>query len=304
MDVRDKSFTDEQVKEAASAAEKNAADPETGEDELVLPKRRGRGRPPKNPKPDVEGDRIPEDIEGPEDDSNDISDEVPHESEEGEDPASARQNDYSFDQHGMRFIAELIRQQNQTQEGLIRAQTEFSNSVMDRMDGYRMQMSKLQSEVAEKEKNRLRADFLAAQDKADEYREEIHQLRDQLDGANRKAVKLSAKMESLAAENESLRQQVKSLKEQWEELEKGKVIPEQTFSDITAYQYPAEGFWKRRRRRRFLEKVFQNPSYSQEQLDVIRQADRMGVPFERLMQICSPEIPPENMKLKLDYSKR
>ena len=30
----------------------------------------------------------------------------------------------------------------------------------------------------------------------------------------------------------------------------------------------------------------------------------MGVPFERLMQICSPEIPPENMKLKLDYSKR
>ena len=134
--------------------------------------------------------------------------------------------------------------------------------------------------------------------------EEIHQLRDQLDGANRKAVKLSAKLESLIAENESLRQQVRSLKEQWEELEKGKSTQQQTFPEMTTYQYPPEGFWKRRRRRRFLEKVYQNSSFSEEQLQVIREADRMGIPFERLAQICSPDIPAENMKLKLDYSKR
>ena len=54
----------------------------------------------------------------------------------------------------------------------------------------------------------------------------------------------------------------------------------------------------------FLEKVYQNSSFSEEQLQVIREADRMGIPFERLVQICSPDIPAENMKLKLDYSKR
>ena len=183
---------------------------------------------------DSEEDRIPED---PGDDSNGMSNEVSPASDAEEEPAEARPNDYSFDQHGMRFIAELVRQQNQAQEGIIRAQTEFSNSVMDRMDDYRIQMSKLQSEVAEKEKNRLRADYLAAQDKADEYMEEIHQLRDQLDGANRKAVKLSAKLESLTAENESLRQQVRSLKEQWEEVEKGKSTQQQIFPEMTAYQY-------------------------------------------------------------------
>ena len=304
MDERDKSVADEQVKVSTSAAEEKAAEAEIGQDEIVLPPKRGRGRPPKNPRPNGEGDQIPESSTDLGADSGDVSDEVPSESDEEEDSAPTQSNDYSFDQHGMRFIAELVRQQNQAQEGMIRAQTEFSNSVMDRMDDYRIQMSKLQSEVAEKEKNRLRADYLAAQDKADEYMEEIHQLRDQLDGANRKAVKLSAKLESLTAENESLRQQVKSLKEQWEELEKGKSTQQQTFREMTAYQYPPEGFWKRRRRRRFLEKVYQNSSFSEEQLQVIREADRMGIPFERLAQICSPDIPAENMKLKLDYSKR
>ena len=301
MDERDKSLAEEQAKETAAAAEISAAETEGSEDEIVLPPKRGRGRPPKNPRTEREEERIPEDSR---DDSSGMSDEVSPASGAEEEPAEARPNDYSFDQHGMRFIAELVRQQNQAQEGMIRAQTEFSNSVMDRMDDYRIQMSKLQSEVAEKEKNRLRADYLAAQDKADEYMEEIHQLRDQLDGANRKAVKLSAKLESLTAENESLRQQVKSLKEQWEELEKGKSTQQQTFPEMTAYQYPPEGFWKRRRRRRFLEKVYQNSSFSEEQLQVIREADRMGIPFERLAQICSPDIPAENMKLKLDYSKR
>lgn len=304
MDERDKSVADEQVKVSTSAAEEKAAETETGQDEIVLPPKRGRGRPPKNPRPEGEKDRIMEVPEDSGDDSADISDELPSGSDEEEEQAKVQPNDYSFDQHGMRFIAELVRQQNQAQEGMIRAQTEFSNSVMDRMDDYRIQMSKLQSEVAEKEKNRLRADFLAAQDKADEYQEEIHQLRDQLDGANRRAVKLSAKLESLTAENESLRQQVKSLKEQWTELEKGKSTQKQVFSETMAYQYPQEGFWKRRRRRRFLEKVYQNSSFSEEQLQVIREADRMGIPFERLAQICSPDIPAENMKLKLDYSKR
>ena len=304
MDERDKSVVDEQAKDNAAVSQEQMAVTEGSEDEIVLPPKRGRGRPPKNPRPDGEGYQIPEGQADPGTDSGDVSDEVPVESDEEEDSAPTQSNDYSFDQHGMRFIAELVRQQNQAQEGLIRAQTEFSNSVMDRMDVYRMQMSNLQSEVAEKEKNRLRADFLAAQDKADEYQEEIHQLRDQLDGANRKAVKLSARLESLTAENESLRQQVKSLKEQWEELEKGKSTQKQVFPEVTAYQYPPEGFWKRRRRRRFLEKVYQNSSFSEEQLQVIREADRMGIPFERLAQICSPDIPAENMKLKLDYSKR
>ena len=304
MDERDKSLAEEQAKETAAAAEISAAETEGSEDEIVLPPKRGRGRPPKNPKSDEEEDRRPEVPACPGNDPDNVSDEVPSETDEAEEPTITQSNDYTYDQHGMRFIAELVRQQNQAQEGMIRAQTEFSNSVMDRMDDYRIQMSKLQSEVAEKEKNRLRADYLAAQDKADEYMEEIHQLRDQLDGANRKAVKLSAKLESLTAENESLRQQVRSLKEQWEELEKGKSTQQQTFPEMTTYQYPPEGFWKRRRRRRFLEKVYQNSSFSEEQLQVIREADRMGIPFERLAQICSPDIPAENMKLKLDYSKR
>ena len=304
MDERDKSLAEEQAKETAAAAEISAAETEGSEDEIVLPPKRGRGRPPKNPKSDEEEDRRPEVPACPGNDPDNVSDEVPSETDEAEEPTITQSNDYTYDQHGMRFIAELVRQQNQAQEGMIRAQTEFSNSVMDRMDDYRIQMSKLQSEVAEKEKNRLRADYLAAQDKADEYMEEIHQLRDQLDGANRKAVKLSAKLESLTAENESLRQQVRSLKEQWEELEKGKSTQQQTFPEMAAYQYPPEGFWKRRRRRRFLEKVYQNSSFSEEQLQVICDADRMGIPFERLVQICSPDIPAENMKLKLDYSKR
>jgi uncharacterized phage infection (PIP) family protein YhgE len=304
MDERDKSLAEEQAKETAAAAEISAAETEGSEDEIVLPPKRGRGRPPKNPKSDEEEDRRPEVPACPGNDPDNVSDEVPSETDEAEEPTITQSNDYTYDQHGMRFIAELVRQQNQAQEGMIRAQTEFSNSVMDRMDDYRIQMSKLQSEVAEKEKNRLRADYLAAQDKADEYMEEIHQLRDQLDGANRKAVKLSAKLESLTAENESLRQQVRSLKEQWEEVEKGKSTQQQIFPEMTAYQYPPEGFWKRRRRRRFLEKVYQNSSFSEEQLQVICDADRMGIPFERLVQICSPDIPAENMKLKLDYSKR
>ena len=304
MDERDKSLTEEQAKETTDAAELSAAEAESSEDEIVLPPKRGRGRPPKNPRPDEEEDRRPEAPARPGDDPDDVSDEVPFGTDEAEDPTITQPNDYSFDQHGMRFIAELVRQQNQAQEGMIRAQAEFSNSVMDRMDDYRIQMSKLQSEVAEKEKNRLRADYLAAQDKADEYMEEIHQLRDQLDGANRKAVKLSARLESLTAENESLRQQVKSLKEQWDELEKERKVPRQATAESPVYQCPPEGFWKRRRRRRFLEKVYQNSSFSEEQLQVIRDADRMGIPFERLAQICSPDIPAENMKLKLDYSKR
>ena len=154
MDERDKSLAEEQAKETAAAAEISAAETEGSEDEIVLPPKRGRGRPPKNPRTEREEERIPEDSR---DDSSGMSDEVSPASGAEEEPAEARPNDYSFDQHGMRFIAELVRQQNQAQEGMIRAQTEFSNSVMDRMDDYRIQMSKLQSEVAEKEKNRLRA---------------------------------------------------------------------------------------------------------------------------------------------------
>ncbi len=50
MDERDKSLAEEQAKETAAAAEISAAETEGSEDEIVLPPKRGRGRPPKNPK--------------------------------------------------------------------------------------------------------------------------------------------------------------------------------------------------------------------------------------------------------------
>ena len=121
--------------------------------------------------------------------------------------------DFVMVSRGMQLLTELVKTQNQTQEKLIRSQTEFSSSVMDRMDQYRMQISKLENEAAEKEKNRLRDSYLEAQQKADERMEEIHQLRTQLDLSGRKVLKLNVRVEKLTEENESLRQQLQAMKE-------------------------------------------------------------------------------------------
>ena len=225
----------------------------------------------------------------------------------------------------MRILAELVRSQNKSQENMIRAQNEFSNSVLDRMDNYQQQVSRLQREAAEQEKNRLRSDFREAQDRADMYLEEIHQLRTQIDSANRKILKLSTKMETVTAENASLKDQIDAMKKAAEQIEKERderidaaqqtFIPGRQGSDegdsgsggvkrAEGEQAYREGWLKRIRRRRYLEKILGSPDFTDQQKAVIREADEAGVSFESLLQICSPRIPPENMKMMISYMKR
>ena len=225
----------------------------------------------------------------------------------------------------IRILAELVKSQNRSQENIIRAQNEFSNSVMDRLDNYQQQVSRLQREAAEQEKSRLRADYREMQDKADEYLEEIHQLRNQLESANRKILKLTTRMQTLTSENASLKEQIDAMKKTAELLEKerdGRIdATRQTF--IPGGQEPEggdsgngggkgpgkeqtyrEGWLTRIRRRRYLEKILGSPDFTDQQKAAIREADEAGVPFESLLQICSPKIPPENMKMMISYMKR
>lgn len=96
MDERDKSLAEEQAKETAAAAEISAAETEGSEDEIVLPPKRGRGRPPKNPKSDEEEDRRPEVPACPGNDPDNVSDEVPSETDEAEEPTITQSNDYTY----------------------------------------------------------------------------------------------------------------------------------------------------------------------------------------------------------------
>ena len=273
---------------------------ENSGEEIVVPPKRGRGRP-KN-----EEQEVPVATENQEE--GELTDQ-PESVDEGESPSGdtnrgeKQTRDYSFSEKGTQIIAELVKSQNEAQANMIRAQTEFSNQVMDRMDNYRMQMAALQNEISEKEKTRLRADFLSAQDKLDEYQEKIQKLRNQLDIVNRKNMKLTNRVEALTAENESFRQQVKNLKEQWDALEKEEPKPPTMQEQEPVVSFPKEGWLKRRQRKRFLKKVLEGEDFSDEQKEVIRKADAGGLPFERLVQICNPSIPPANMERMITYSK-
>lgn len=273
---------------------------ENSGEEIVVPPKRGRGRP-KNE--EQEATVATENQEGEE-----LTDQ-PESADEGESSSEDTSQgekqtlDYSFSEKGTQIIAELVKSQNEAQANMIRAQTEFSNQVMDRMDNYRMQMAALQNEISEKEKTRLRSDVLSAQDKLDEYQEKIQKLRNQLDLVNRKNMKLTNRVEALTAENESFRQQVKNLKEQWDALEKEEPKPPTMQEQEPVVSFPKEGWFKRRQRRRFLKKVLERSDFSDEQKEVIRKADARGLPFEKLAQICNPSIPPANMERMITYSK-
>lgn len=273
---------------------------ENSGEEIVVPPKRGRGRP-KN-----EEQEVPVATENQEE--GELTDQ-PESVDEGESPSGdtnrgeKQTRDYSFSEKGTQIIAELVKSQNEAQANMIRAQTEFSNQVMDRMDNYRMQMAALQNEISEKEKTRLRADFISAQDKLDEYQEKIQKLRNQLDIVNRKNMKLTNRVEALTVENESFRQQVKTLKEQWDALEKQEPKPPSMQEQEPVVSFPKEGWLKRRQRKRFLKKVLEGEDFSDEQKEVIRKADAGGLPFERLVQICNPSIPPANMERMITYSK-
>ena len=135
------------------------------EEQIAGPVKRGRGRPPKNQNPEQAEAENPatmaEDVGAMP--GTQVSDSAETERENSSDsektdtayPERPPAQDFVMVSRGMQLLTELVKTQNQTQEKLIRSQTEFSSSVMDRMDQYRMQISKLESEAAEKEKNRL-----------------------------------------------------------------------------------------------------------------------------------------------------
>ena len=348
------------------------------EEQIAGPVKRGRGRPPKNQNPEQAEAENPatmaEDVGAMP--GTQVSDSAETERENSSDsektdtayPERPPAQDFVMVSRGMQLLTELVKTQNQTQEKLIRSQTEFSSSVMDRMDQYRMQISKLENEAAEKEKNRLRDSYLEAQQKADERMEEIHQLRTQLDLSGRKVLKLNVRVEKLTEENESLRQQLQAMKEK---IAEGRRItagdratgsasgetaevgisemedfdnvsatvsgagalnqnmssaseagaPDQNTSSAsgaeTLDKNPAHpsgsgkgeassGFcgWGQRRRKKFLEKVYCDRRYSDEQIALIQEADKAGISLSGLKELCDPKISLGNMQVMLSYMKR
>ena len=348
------------------------------EEQIAGPVKRGRGRPPKNQKSEqaeaANSEAFAEAAETMQ--GIHVSDSSEAEQEDSPDPQRtdvAYQEkppvqDFILASRGLQLLTELVRSQNQSQEKLIRSQTECSSSVMDRMDQYRMQISKLESEAAEKEKNRLRDSYLEAQQKADERMEEIHQLRSQLDLSGRKVLKLNIRVEKLTEENESLRQQIQAMKEKAAERSRvaagGRATgsatgetaevgisemedfdnvsatvsgagalnqnmssaseagaPDQNTSSAsgaeTLDKNPAHpsgsgkgeassGFcgWGQRRRKKFLEKVYCDRRYSDEQIALIQEADKAGISLSGLKELCDPKISLGNMQVMLSYMKR
>ena len=348
------------------------------EEQIAGPVKRGRGRPPKNQKSEqaeaANSEAFAEAAETMQ--GIHVSDSSEAEQEDSPDPQRtdvAYQEkppvqDFILASRGLQLLTERVRAQNQSQEKLIRSQTEFSSSVMDRMDQYRMQISKLESEAAEKEKNRLRDSYLEAQQKADERMEEIHQLRSQLDLSGRKVLKLNVRVEKLTEENESLRQQLQAFKDRAVEgsmiaagdrvtdnasgaavevgasgvegLDKDSIAasgagaldqnPPSTSGAGASNQNPSNasrvgasekktthasasgkgetssGFcgWGQRRRKKFLEKVYCDRRYSDQQIALIQEADRAGIPLSGLKELCDPKISLGNMQVMLSYMKR
>lgn len=270
------------------------------EEDIVMSPKRGRGRP-KNEEPDSSTTAESQETGRREDRAEDAGDSRPSKVKAAS--AEEQVQDYLFSEKGIQIIAELVKSQNEAQANMIRAQTEFSNQVMDRMDNYRMQIATLQSESAEKERAKLQSDILSAQDRLDEYQENIHQLRLQIDLLNRDNMKLTNKNETLIEQNESLRQQVKALKNQCDTRQEKEAEESPTQKQVSQISFPQEGWIKRRRRRRFLKKVLESTDFSDDQKEVIRKADARGIPFEMLVQICNPAIQAANMERMITYSK-
>ena len=70
--------------------------------------------------------------------------------------------------------------------------------------------------------------------------------------------------------------------------------------------HPASGFcgWGQRRRKKFLEKVYCDRRYSDQQIALIQEADRAGIPLSGLKELCDPKISLGNMQVMLSYMKR
>ena len=314
--------------------------------------RRGRGRPRKYPLSVTQaggtGEEVDEDLTDGEEEDEDVRSEsiqpaddakevqnhmqidreIKRDEEDGETSAyPSGGQDFAYMYQGMQILGEIVRSQNETQQQFLKAQTEFSNSVMDRMDMYRMEFAKLQSEVAEKEKNRLRADYLTAQDKADQYSDENRQLRAQLDAAGKKLIRMNARIESMESENESLHRKLDqelmsedvpdnecsgepaSDRENIPQASSGETLPDGTPSGNGAVMKtdsasPRSGWRERRRQKklkkardRFLKAVDGDSRFSKEQLQVIHEAANAGLPPERLELACSPDMSVEDMRM-------
>lgn len=282
----------------------------------------------------------------------------------------ASAQDIAIIYQGMQILGEIVRSQNETQQKFLQAQTEFSNSVMDRMDTYRMEFARLQSEVAEKEKNRLRADYLTAQDKADQVSEENRQLRAQLDATGKKLIRMNARVESVESENESLHRKLSRRGEagipQGDEIhdlrtseagdDSGRGIVDRQSEpakrelrgsasgstgssrnghDVGSTGTPRSGHtvgdtgssggshaaghgraaaqrrepdrpgWRERRRQKklqkarekFLKRIDRDARFSDEQVDLIHEAEKSGIPLEKLELMADPNTAVEKMRV-------
>lgn len=290
--------------------------------EPVTQARRGRGRPPKNPPQAVQAEGEKGRMDAGETAVTETGQEIAENSPQDQKASSTPTQDYALIAHGIQLLTEIVRSQSQTQESLMKAQTEFSNSVMDRMDQYRSHTSKLESEAAEREKERLRELYEEAQRKADESMEEINTLKTQLDLANRKNLKLSMRIEKVTAECEEMRRKLEEQKEQKTvQTAEAAAVPDPAMP--AASSGPAEGQtvdagapaeqggqtglfggWKKKRRRKFLEKVYCDRRYSDMQISVIQDADRSGVTLSDLKEMCDPNITPAKMQVMLSYIRR
>ena len=135
--------------------------------EDATPPKRGRGRPRKNPP----GNESPE-ASGAEDESTKNEGTENEDTENGDTQSSRGVNDdedadagdetevdFSIIAQGVQILGEIVKSQTETQERLMQSQREFSTSVVDRMESYRQELSKVQNESAEKEKSRLQQDY-------------------------------------------------------------------------------------------------------------------------------------------------
>ena len=299
--------------------------------------RRGRGRPRKYPLSVTQaggtGEEVDEDLTDGEEEDEDVRSEsiqpaddakevqnhmqidreIKRDEEDGETSAyPSGGQDFAYMYQGMQILGEIVRSQNETQQQFLKAQTEFSNSVMDRMDMYRMEFAKLQSEVAEKEKNRLRADYLTAQDKADQYSDENRQLRAQLDAAGKKLIRMNARIESMESENESLHRKLdQELMSEDVPDNECSGEPASDRENKTDSASPRSGWRERRRQKklkkardRFLKAVDGDSRFSKEQLQVIHEAANAGLPPERLELACSPDMSVEDMRMFFRFLRR
>lgn len=370
--------------------------------EDAAPQKRGRGRPRKNP-PENESpeDSVEKPVDsGAEDEDTESSRGADDDEEEGKKtemdyaqgaeeirsdradtfyghPGSSGHQDFALIAQGIQIIGEIVRSQTETQERLMQSQREFSNSVMDRMESYRQEISKVQNESAEKEKSRLQQDYLRMSEKADEYSDENSQLKIQLEAAGRKIVKLNSRIESLEMQKTSLEEKLTASEATLEDVRKRLVSAKATLEEntvlirkirdyaagtstgITAdgmkeehsnedtadggtsgggqeqgcpHSGPAasktggagsdngenqkktlaHSSWRESRRIRKIQKkrdrivmdACSDSRFSSEQIAVVRDAAKEGLPPEKLLEFCRPEIPAENMKAMLAYIRK